>query len=345
MPARFAAALFPARSSAAAVAAALGCAALLPLAIGCASQGKSRPASAAVAPPPAVEKYVDGVRAYRTGDAQQAINALEDATRANPKLTMARLMLGDLYKDRGDYTKAANQYESVTELDPYTGRNFYKLGVSYHLLQRLQDAITAYLRAVKLDGEDWESHMNVGLVYLAIGRKPEAVNYLSKATVLNPTGGVAFGNLGIALDAQGRYPDAEAAYRRALELDPEDTAAMGNLGKNLIRQRKTNEALTILRGLADLTESASARKLYGDALVTATRHDEAIKLYQGILKEDAKYYPALNGMGSALIGKYEKGLQLDDKTRVAAVDAWRRSLALKPEQPRVSEMVKKWQQQ
>ena len=311
---------------------------------GCASQGKQS-SRASLAPPPAVEKYVDGVRAYREGDAQQAIAVLESATRANPRLSMARLMLGDLYRERGDYSKAADQYEAVTELDPYTGRNYYKLGVSYHLLQRLQDAIAAYLKAAKLDGDDWESHMNVGLVYLAVGRKPEAVNHLSQATVINPTAGVAFGNLGIALDAQARYADAEAAYKRALELDPEDTAAMGNLGKNLMRQGKTDQALLILRALSDLTESASARKLYGDGLVHAARHDEAIKLYQGILKEDGKYYPALNGMGTALIGKYEKGLQLDENTRVAAVDAWRRSLALNPQQPRVTEMLKKWQPQ
>lgn len=332
---------FAGRTRRAALFALLACATLL---IGCASRGK-KPARASLAPPPAVDQYVDGVRAYRTGDAQQAIAVLEAATRANPELTMARLMLGDLYKEQGDYTKAADQYAAVAELDPYTGRNYYKLGVSYHLLQRLQDAITAYLKAVKLDGQDWESHMNVGLVYLAMGRKPEAVNHLSQATVINPTAGVAFGNLGIALDAQGRYADAEAAYKRALELDPEDTAAMGNLGKNLMRQGKSEQALLILRALADLTESASARKLYGDGLVMAARHDDAIKLYQQILAEDGTYYPALNGMGSALIGKYEKGLQLDEKARVAAVDAWRRSLSLNPQQPRVSEMVKKWQPQ
>lgn len=312
------------------------------LAGGCAAPKKASPAP--LTPPVGAEKYVDGVRAYRTGDEDQAILALEDATRTNPKLIMGRLLLGDLYKERGDYTKAADQYLAVTELDPYTGRNFYKLGVSRHLQQQLREAVVAYTRAVKLDANDWESHMNRGLVYLAEGRKSEAMNNLSQATILNPGAGVAFGNLAIALDAQDRYPEAEAAYKRALELDPEDTASMGNLGKNLMRQGKPDGAVIVLRGLADLTESASARKLYGDALVMNKRHDEALKLYRTILAEDTKYYPALNGMGTALIGKYEKNLQVDDKTRAAAINAWRRSLALNPKQPRVEQMLKKWQQ-
>ena len=295
-----------------------------------------------VARPSGVDKYVEGVKAQRAGKPDQAIAALEDAARANPKLTMARALLGDLYKDRGDYTQAADQYKAVTELDPYTGRNFYKLGVAYHLLQKLQAAIDSYLKALKLDPKDWESRMNVGLVYLALGKKDAAVGNLTEATVINPSAGVAFGNLAIALDAQGRYADAEAAYKRALELDPEDTASLGNLGKNLMRQKKTDQAVAVLRKLAELTESASARKLYGDSLVLAKRPDDAIKLYDGILREDKQYYPALNGKGTALIAKYQQSLQLDNRQRTAAVNAWKQSLALNPQQPRVEEMLKKW---
>jgi tetratricopeptide (TPR) repeat protein len=184
--------------------------------------------------------------------------------------------------------------------------------------------------------------MNIGLVNLAMGRKDAAVGHLTEATVINPNAGVAFGNLAIALDAQSRYSEAEAAYRRALELDPEDTASLGNLGKNLMRQRKTNEAVIVLRKLAELTESASARKLYADSLVMAKQPDAALKQYDGILKEDKQYYPALNGKGSAFIAKYEQSLQLDNKQRTAAVNAWKQSLALNPQQPRVEEMLRKW---
>lgn len=302
-----------------------------------------RGSQAPVARPPGVENYVAAVRAQRTGNREEAISALQEATRVNPRLTMARSLLGDLYKEGGDYSKAADQYRAVTELDPNYGKNYYKLGVAQHLLQQLQDAITSYLTALRLDERDWESRMNVGLVYLALGRKDLAVSNLTQATIINPAAGVAFGNLAIALDAQGRFPDAEKAYRRALELDEDDTASLGNLGKNLMRQNKPDQAVVVLKTLADLTESSSARKLYGDALVMAKQHDAAMKLYQGILTEDRQYYPAINGMASAHIGKYEQSLQLDARQRAAAVAAWKRSLALNPQQPRVTEMLKKWE--
>lgn len=307
---------------------------------GCTHQGPSTSRSTRDAT--GVTNYVEGVRAYRAGNRDQAIGSLEAATTSNPNLTMARLLLGDIYKENGNYTKAADQYKAVTDLDPYSARNFYKLGVTYHLLQRLNEAAAAYLTAIKLDPRDWESNMNLGLVYLAKGKKDQATSYLSKASLINPGAGATFGNLAIALDAQGRYADAESAYRRALELDATDTASLGNLGKNLMRQGKVEPAIAVLKKLAEVTESASARKLYGDALVMGKRNDDAIKLYQGILTEDQKYYPALNGMGAALIGKYEQSLQLDNKQKKAALDAWKQSLALNPQQPRVEEMMKKW---
>jgi tetratricopeptide (TPR) repeat protein len=313
-------------------------------AAGCAQHPTSGPNAPLPPPPPAVEKYVEGVKAYRAGDKQQAAAALEYATTVNPKLITARSLLGDLYKERGDYTRAADQYKAVTELDPYTAKNYYKLGVAYHLLQKLPDAVSSYLTAIKLDPKDWESRMNVGLVYLSMGKKDLAVSNLSEATIINPGAGVAFGNLAIALDAQGRYAEAETAYKRALELDANDTASLGNLGKNLMRQNKTDQALVVLKKLAETTESASSRKLYADALVMAKKNDEAIALYDNILKEDGKYYPALNGKGSALIGKYEQGLRLDGRQKAAAVAAWKESLALNPQQPKVQEMLKHWSQ-
>ena len=57
-----------------------------------------------------VDKYVTAVKAYDRGDREAAVTNLLGATRANPDLIMARVMLGDLYRAEGKYDDAVKQY-------------------------------------------------------------------------------------------------------------------------------------------------------------------------------------------------------------------------------------------
>src|SRR5438132_7855031 len=99
----------------------------------------------------AIDRYVAAVQAYNSGDRERAVSDLVSATRANPDLIMATLLLGDLYREGGNYDGALKQYQRVVKMDSYGWENFYKLGVTYQFLQRLEEAAAAYLRALKLN--------------------------------------------------------------------------------------------------------------------------------------------------------------------------------------------------
>ena len=292
--------------------------------------------------PRAVGGYVQAVQAKQRGDNATAIRELERATKANPDLTMAREMLGDLYRGQGEYEKAVPQYEAMVRLDPNTALNHYKLGVSYHFLQRLQEAASAYLRAIKLDPKDAASHMNLGLVYLAMGQLDDAVRFTEKATLLNPSSAAAFSNLGVVLEAKGDFARAEAAYRRSLDLDSRQTETLLNLGSNLIRQGKTADAVSIMERVLQQSDTPPTRKRYGDALARAGKYDEAVKQYEAALAKDPRYYPAMNEIGWVRIAEYRKGLELEDAKRITALDMWRKSLGVNKDQPRIATAIKDW---
>lgn len=292
--------------------------------------------------PRAVTGYVEAVQAKERGDTDAAIHALEAATAANPDLTMARNMLGDLYRADGQYEKATVQYEAMVRLDPYTALNHYKLGVSYHFLQRLQDAASAYLRALKIDPTDANASMNLGLVYLAMGRIDDAARYAEKATLLAPVSAVAYSNLGVVMEARGDFARAESAYRRSLDLDSRQTETMLNLGSNLIKQGKTVDAVSIMERVLQQSDTPSVRKRYGDALARAGQYDEAVKQYEAALVKDPNYYPAMNEIGWVRIAEYRKGLELEDAKRITALEMWRRSLAINPDQPRIAAAIQDW---
>jgi tetratricopeptide (TPR) repeat protein len=289
-----------------------------------------------------VDKYVRAVQAYNAGDRDRAVANLLAATRANPDLIMARLMLGDLYREGGDYNAAVGQYEQLVKLDPYTWSNFYKLGVSYQFLERLREAMNSYNRALKLNPDDPNTNMNLGLVNLYLGNPDDAVKYCERATLLDPKSASAFSNPGVALDARGDFTRAEAAYRHSLDLDPENTTTLLNLGTNLIAQNKGAEAVDIMERVIKMQDTPLHRKRYGDALAKAGRYDDAVEQYNAALKLDPKYYPAMNEIGWSRIAEFKNNLELDDTKREQALAMWDQSLTINPDQPKITAAKKEW---
>jgi tetratricopeptide (TPR) repeat protein len=287
-------------------------------------------------------RYIEGLRAYNAGDKAAARTAFQEAAAANPDLIMAHSMLGDLYREEKEYAKAAEQYDSLTKLDPYTANNFYRLGVSLHLIPQLQQAAAAYLKALELDPKDWKTNMNLGLVYMVLGDKDASLKYARRAASLNPDNAVVNANLGVALESSNMQDEAAAAYRKSLEEDPKRIATYLNLASNLIGQHKAQEAIDVMERAIRQEKSAATHTRYGEALAAAGQIENAIAQYQAALALNPNYTPALNALGEAYIRQYKGAYQLDEPKRRMALESWNKSLQLRPNQPRVSDMVRQW---
>jgi tetratricopeptide (TPR) repeat protein len=312
----------------------------LVLIAGCTAFSNRRPTPAA---PAAADYYLRGMTAYQSGDRDAAIRALTEATRQNPDLAVAHSALGDIYRESANYTAAVTEYQALTRLDPYTADNHHRLGLSYHFLNLLREAAASYLRAIKLNPADWKSNMNLGLVYMALGEYNSAVEHAQRAVNLNPLSPVALANLGVTYDARGNRGEAEGAYRMALNIDPAQTTAAQNLVINLLDRRRPVEAIEACKQALAASDTAALRRRYGDALVQAGRAAEAAEQYRHALRLDADYYPALNGLGAVLIEQFRDGLLLDERKRDDALAAWRQSLQLNPNQPKVEAQLRIWQ--
>jgi tetratricopeptide (TPR) repeat protein len=310
---------------------------LLYLASGCASGSSNGARNDA-----ALNSYVQGVRAYQSGDTDKAVTELKDAVNKNNDLVMARSMLGDIYRARSNYDAAREQYEVVARLDPYEFSNHYRLGLAYQLLDRLRDAAASYLKALNLKPTDANTNMYLGTVYLQLNEPKEALKYAERAVQYDPKSADAWVKFGLILDLNVEYPRAEEAYRKSLDLDSDNEVTRLYLGENLLSQKKYDQARSVFQELVKVQDAPLNRKRLGDAYAGEKNFTEAINQYRAALKLDSNYYPALNEIGATYIADYEKGLTLDDTKRKAALDAWQQSLAINRAQARIMALMQKY---
>lgn len=308
--------------------------------VGCAPNRAAGPPP--IPRPPAIDTYIDAVRAYDAGDKPRAVETLRQAIAANPKLTMARNLLARIYRDDNQYTQAVDQYEALVRMDQYWFENHFNLALCRQMLNELQSSAQSYLNALRLKPDDAPAHTNLALVYLSLNDLDNAERFARRAGELDPASARAFANLGVVLDARGAFTDAERAYLKSLELDSDQPATLLNYGTNLLMQNKPRPAINTLQRSLALQDSSLGHKRLGDAYFTAREYDAALREYNLALKLNPSYYPAMNQMGLILIAQYKEGLELDEQKRAAAVAIWRRSLEINPTQPRVQEWIRQW---
>jgi tetratricopeptide (TPR) repeat protein len=109
----------------------------------------------------------------------------------------------------------------------------------------------------------------------------------------------------------GRYKDAENLLRRALELAPDFGAARANLATCLYRQNKPSEAIAELNlVLVDNPENIGHANLKAAALGRIGGFDEAIELYQHVLREVPKQPKVWMSYGHMLktVGRQADGI-------------------------------------
>ncbi len=274
------------------------------------------------------------------GDYTEALRMFREVLNQNPVATDAFVGIGDIYLIEKNWQRAEPAFARAVKLEP---RNFgaqYGHGVSLQMMKRFVDAVRAYHRALTINPEDMGANMNIATTYLQMGRPQSALVFAERAVKLE--GEVAPAQITLAATYQllDRPHDALSAYIAASEaMQNPSPELMRNIVYLLTKEKRYQEIVNTISQLILLDPTSSTYEQLGWAEFRLGDYAASIQAYKSAVEHDPGNWQALNGIGvnelnNWLLGDKEDALSFQD-----ARSAFRQSLAIEPDQPKVITLI------
>ncbi|MEM9752503.1 MAG: tetratricopeptide repeat protein [Planctomycetota bacterium] len=269
--------------------------------------------------------------------------ALED----NPELIEAHLGMGNIYRQRGQNDIALRLFQQALDTDSTDNEKradaYYGIGITSQVLGQVNDAIRAYLQALVLDPTATEANRDLGTAYVQAGRPDYAIAYAKKATELNPDDQAAWCNLAAVYNLLGEYDEALRSYRLATELGPLDDPVLLGLADTHLKLGNFQRAANTLESVIRMRPTSTAYERLGYAEFKRRDFRIALQHYRKAVELNPRETAAHNGIGAVLVTYYIQGERKNRGQLEDALNAWRTSLRIRPQQPQIVNLLGRYQ--
>ena len=237
---------------------------------------------------PTPDEYFERAQQYAAqGDLNAAVVELKNALVGDGTHGPARLMLGEIYAQRGEFPQALKELERALDLGQPDDQvlpplMLAKLGASRHqeVIGELEDRadLTPYLEAI------------LGDAYLYSGDATTAENLYGNAVARDPQLGYGHVGIGKVRMGIGNTAGAAKAFAKAVELDPADRTAWLLYGENALTRRDVDIAYAAYDAARKLPGGELIGAVgYARALLIDDKLDNALVEIDGVLKRAPNY--------------------------------------------------------
>jgi tetratricopeptide (TPR) repeat protein len=178
---------------------------------------------------PALRSLSAGLDAYREGDAERALAALDRAVDLDGLCADAIRARGLLLMEVGELDRAAADLDRAVRLVPDSARCELERGTVCLIRGRLKEALTAFERALALAPDLAAAHASRAAALFRLGRPEEALEAISIAVAARPDSDADLHNRAVVRTALGQYGEAIRDYERALAINPTSGGSHNNL--------------------------------------------------------------------------------------------------------------------
>ena len=126
----------------------------------------------------------EGAQYFESGDAEMAIEKINESIKLNPRDADAYYRLGIIYSYKNDLPKAIEAFNNTIKYKPTSSKAYLNLGGIYGTLKEYDKALHSLKRSLTLDRSNPKIYYNIAMVYVAKKNQSQANIYLEKAKKL-----------------------------------------------------------------------------------------------------------------------------------------------------------------
>jgi tetratricopeptide (TPR) repeat protein len=266
-----------------------------------AASREARARAGALPPRDVRDYYWQATTLAFAGKYAEAVAALDEALRLNPRHYWSWLQRGLCRTALGKHKLALADYSACVALWPEFPWGYFNRGRALDELGARAEAVADYGAALEADPGFLAAYLNRGLARLQLRQYAEALDDFDRAAALGYDDAALHAGRGQALEGLGRPEEADRAFARARARDP-------NNGRLLlayafaVHERLPDEArdgfAAVLR-----REPRSTQALYGLGMLAALRDRrsaEAVDLFGRALEIDPAFVAARRGRANVL---------------------------------------------
>ncbi|PPC87497.1 MAG: hypothetical protein CTY37_03495 [Methylotenera sp.] len=233
---------------------------------------------------------------------ERAEKVFEEMLEANPDNASVMRSLAQARIARGDYAGAqalADQAKKINEKNPLADQI---LGAISAGKNDTEGAITAFKRAHNAAPNDSQPIVAVVRTYLRAGKNNEAIAFIDSVLKDNPNNVDATLIKGQIYLSSGNMQEAQKLFSTVIQTNPKNASAYQQLA---IAQQRSNQKeasdKTIQAGLVAIPKDFSLMLTQAGLYEESKRIDDAIKVYEDMLKERPDAEIVNNNLASLLL--------------------------------------------
>ena len=167
------------------------------------------------------EAYRQGVTAVGQAKWDDAITALTEAIRLDPKSAAAYSTRGLAYTMKDNFAAALADLDTAIKLDPNNAIAYFNRGFAYYRKGDSDKAVEDYSETIRIDPKYANAYRDRGFIKTLRGKYNEALEDLNKAIQLDPKNEKAYVSRGMTYSQLGEWEKAVADFNQALQAGPQ----------------------------------------------------------------------------------------------------------------------------